>query len=152
MDKIIGWLTDEMSTGTAATGVTPEKFHFYVPWAIFCVVGLVACLYYFREGRKRFFSGHTLNRTLLDRFMPHLGWLAAVGGLLLVCRLAGLSVFGLRLWRYGWAVWAVVFLGYWAYYMLMKYRAHLAAYNYQRMMGRYMPQPNPKRSRKTARA
>ncbi|HEX6122122.1 MAG TPA: hypothetical protein VFY89_03125, partial [Ktedonobacterales bacterium] len=140
-----------MSSGTA-NGATPEKFHFYVPWAIFCVLGLVLCFYYFREGRTRFFGSHTLHKTLLDRFMPHLGWLAAVGSILLLCRLGGAGIFGWRLWRYAWAAWAVGFFGYWVYYLAVKYRAQLAAYNHQRMMERYMPQPNPKRGRKTARA
>jgi hypothetical protein len=150
MDKLIGWLTDEMSTGTAATGVTPEKFHFYIPWLTFCVLGLLAAFYYSREARRRFFGSHTLHKALLDRFMPHLMWLCIVGLVLIACRYAGVSVFALRLWRYGWALWALGLFGYWGYYLLMRYRGHRAAYERQRTRERYMPQP--KRDRKTARA
>ncbi|MBF6592526.1 MAG: hypothetical protein IVW57_18600 [Ktedonobacterales bacterium] len=147
MDKIISWLTDEMSTGTAAPGTTPERFHFYIPWLVFCLLGLLAWFYYTREGRRRFFGRHTLHKALLDRFMPHLAVLATVGLLLLGARYAGVSVFAWRLWRYAWALWAVAFFGYWAYYLATKYRAHLAAYNWQRTHERYLPQPNPKRQR-----
>jgi hypothetical protein len=150
MGNIIGWLTDEMSTGTAPTGGSPEKFHFYVPWAAFLVLSLIVYFYYKFEARKRFLGGHALNKALLDKFTNHLAVLATVGVILLACRLAGLQVFGLRLWRYAWALWAVGFFGYWAFYLLARYRMHLAAHNHQRMLESYMPKP--KRDRKTARA
>jgi hypothetical protein len=150
MGNIIGWLTDEMSTGTSPTGGSAETFHFYIPWVAFLLLSLLAAGYYKYEARKRFFGGHTLNKALLDKFTTHLGIIAIVGMVLLLCRLAGIQVFGLRLWRYGWALWAVVFFGYWAFYLLARYRRHLAAHNHQRMLERYMPKP--KRGRKAARA
>lgn len=155
MEKIIGWLTSDCSTGVAPCGTsttTPETFHFALPWLIFCVLGLLTWFYYTREGRKRFFGGHTLNKALLDKFTAYLWPLCLVGLILLGTRVAGMAVFGLRLWRYLWALWAVGLFGYWAYYLATKYRQHLAAHNWQRTQERYIPQPKPKpRQRRTAR-
>ena len=43
MDKVIAWLfTDPNNTASG----TPETFHFYLPWMIFCGLGLLIPLYF----------------------------------------------------------------------------------------------------------
>lgn len=147
MDKIIGWLIDPSSAGGA--GAPP--FRFFLPWMIFCTLGLLIPFYYRQEGRKRFFGSHALNKYLLDKFTNYLWPLALVGWILLGARFAQVAIFGLRVFRYLWLLWAVILFGYWAYYLVFRYRGQLRAYQHQRTLERYIPQPRAKH-RRTVRA
>jgi len=116
MDHIVQWLfTDPQSaTGDAAH---PEHFHFWVPWIIFCALGLLIPFYYWVEGRKRFFSKHTLHKYLLDKFVNQLALVAFVGWLVMGARaFMDSSLFSWRVWRYGWLLWVAIIVGYWTYY------------------------------------
>ena len=121
------------------------KFHFYVPWIIFCALTILIPIYYALEGRKRFFGHHALNKYVLDKFMSYLWPIGLVGLVLVGARAAEMAIFSWRFWRYGWALWALAFFGYWAYYFAFQYRYHLAAYRAQRTKERYMPPSRSKR-------
>lgn len=145
MGNLWSWLIDPNSAG----GTGAPGFHFYVPWLIFCALGILIPIYYYAEGRKRFFGSHSLNKARMDKFMNYLWPLAAVGLVLMFCRDAQLSLFALRLWRYLWALWAVVFFGYCGYYLAFRYRTDLARYRAQKTFERYLPQPRAKRAKAT---
>ncbi|MGZ3630323.1 MAG: hypothetical protein ACXVDN_22015, partial [Ktedonobacteraceae bacterium] len=80
--NLIQWLFTDPCTatncvvGTATSpGTPPETFHFYVPWIIFCSLGVLIPFYYSVEGRKRFVKDKPVIKNMLDRF---LGWLAII--------------------------------------------------------------------------
>jgi hypothetical protein len=145
MDHIVQWLfTDPQSaTGDAAH---PEQFHFWVPWIIFCALGLLIPFYYRVEGRKRFFGGHALHKYLLDKFGNQLALVAFVGWLVMGARaFMDSSLFSWRIWRYGWLLWVAIIVGYWTYYMIRRYPAEIQQYRRHRTMQQYVPQPKQKR-------
>lgn len=148
MDKVIGWLFDPASVGGQPAN---EQFHFYVPWLIFCVLGLLLPFYYDREARKRFFANHRLHRYLLDRAVAQLWPIALVGLILLGARVAEMSIVALRGIRYAWGIWLVVYLGYWAYYLTFKYPGHRRAYRAEVIRKQYKPEPRRRAARAVSR-
>jgi hypothetical protein len=45
--NLINWLFDDPVTAGSNAGLSrPETFHFYIPWLIFCSVGLLVAFYY----------------------------------------------------------------------------------------------------------
>ncbi|HLY31833.1 MAG TPA: hypothetical protein VKQ36_12460 [Ktedonobacterales bacterium] len=150
MQNLITWLfTDPVTAGLNTASGKPETFHYYVPWIIFNSVALLAVIYYWAEGRKRFFGGHALNKYLADRFMKGLLPIAIVGWVLLGARYAEMFLLSDRAWRYGWGIWVIIFGLYWLYYLAFRYARDLNWYRDQRTKERYMPKP---RSKKAARA
>lgn len=143
LGHVWAWLIDPNSAG----GTGAPGFKFYVPWIIFCALGLLIPIYYRAEARKRFFRTNFLHRRLMDKFTNYLWPLATVGIVLMFCRDAQLALFGLRLWRYAWALWAVALFGYWGYVMIFRYPKMRAQYIAQRTFERYLPQPRSKRTR-----
>ncbi|HEY1391336.1 MAG TPA: hypothetical protein VGF38_22550 [Ktedonobacterales bacterium] len=142
MDKVIAYLfTDPNNTASG----TPETFHYYLPWMIFCGLGLLIPLYYAFEGRKRFFGHHTLHKYLMTKFMNQLWPLALVGWILIGARYAELSLFDWRIWRYGWLLWLGIIAVYWGLYFTRHYSHHLDHYNRERVKAQYIPPPNPKK-------
>ncbi len=145
----MGWLfTDPVTAGTAGKA---EVFHFYVPWIIVCTLGLLIPMYYFGEGRRRFFGRNALNRYQMNKLMRQIWPWALVGWFLIFARFAlDDSLFAWRFWRYAWVAWAVVIAGRWLYYLFFRYGADRAAYLRQRTLERYYPQPRARR--RTAKA
>src|SRR6202158_5128661 len=86
--NLINWLFDDPVTAGSNAGLSgPETFHFYIPWLIFCCVGLLLAFYYSVEGRKRFVKSKPAMKYMLDRYI---GWFA------IVCFI-GLPILGARL-------------------------------------------------------
>lgn len=152
MDHIIQFLfTDPQTAGAKTAGGKPEVFHYYVQWAIVCGLGLLIPLYYWLEGRKRFFGSNALSKYILDKMMNQLALFAFIGPFIMFGRWAlDSSFFSWRIWRYGWALWGVALVVYWLYFFIARYPDMNRAYKRQRTLERYMPQPKPRR--KTARA
>src|SRR5260221_11105535 len=74
--NLIQWLFTDPCTATncvvgtsTAAGTPPETFHFYIPWLIFCSVGVLLCFYYSVEGRKRFVKNKQVIKYMLDRVL-----------------------------------------------------------------------------------
>lgn len=152
MDKIVAWLfTDPVSAGASTPSGHPEVFHYYLPWMIFCGLGLLLPLYYALEGRRRFFGHHTLHKYLMTKFMNQLWPLALVGWILIGARY-GLdsSLFAWRVWRYGWLVWLAIIAVYWGLYFTRHYSRHLERHRLDLVNSQYIPQPKAKK--RTARA
>jgi hypothetical protein len=163
MDKIVKWLfTDPQTACADATTASKvcaaihgangqqyvEVFHFYAPWIIVCVLGLLIPLYYSVEGRKRFVKGNLLLKRNLDRFMDrHLPWLAGVGLMLIAFRYAADSAFlSWRAWRYAWLLWALGIAIYWGVYLVRRYPQEAAYYKRYHTLMRYMPQSRKRRT------
>ncbi len=58
--NLIQWLFTDPCSATncvvstaTSPGTPPETFHFYIPWTIFCIIGVLIPFYYSVEGRKR---------------------------------------------------------------------------------------------------
>lgn len=147
MQGLISWFfTDPQQAGLNTPSGHPEQFHFYVPWIIFCALGLLLPIYYALEGRKRFFGHHALNKYIMDRIMNQLWPLALVGFILIGMR-AGTdgTLFAWRIWRYLWALWGAGLAIYWFYYFTFRYSGDRAWYRNKRTMEKYYPQPRQKR-------
>jgi hypothetical protein len=156
MSNIIQWLftdpvTAESNVSNAPSGAA-EPFHFWVPWIIFCVLGLVIWAYYWLEGRRRFFGGHALNKYVLDKITNQLALFSFVAFFIMFGRWAlDNTFFADRFWRYAWLAWGVGYLVYWGYFFAFKYPDMLRDYRRRRTMEKYIPQPKHKKA-KTARA
>jgi hypothetical protein len=152
MHGIITWLfTDPQTAGLNTASTKPEVFHFYLPWIIFCALGLILPFYYAMEGRKRFFGHHALNKFIMDRITNQLWPLALVGFILMGMRYAmDSTLFAWRFWRYGWALWCLGLAIYWIYYFGFRYANDRAWYKNKRTLEKYYPQPRGKR--RTAKA
>ncbi|HEY7780615.1 MAG TPA: hypothetical protein VIC85_10445 [Ktedonobacterales bacterium] len=136
--------------GGPASGNTncpnPEVFHYYLPWMIVCAVGLLIPIYYWLEGRRRFFKSNYLHKWLSGRMMSQLFWWAFVGPFLIFARWAmDGTMFQWRLWRYGWLLWGVVLVAYWVYYFVRHYESHRDWYFQQQTKAKYMPPQRTKR-------
>ena len=158
--NLVQWLFTDPCTATncvdASAGVPavpPETFHFYVPWLIFCSLGVLVAFYYSVEGRKRFFKNKVLIKGMLDRY---LGWLAiiCVIGYPLIFSRAFLYqyFFAWRIWRYLWLLglltWAVILV----IYLVRKYpkeRANFLAYQNRKQ---YIPKSSKRRTASSGRA
>ena len=148
MSGIISWLfTDPVTAGSATPSGNPETFHFYVPWMIFCALGLIVPIYYYLEGRKRLVGHHALNKYILDRVLyRQLVPIALVGWLLMGMRYAmDYNLFSWRVWRYAWLLWIAALAVYWIYYFSFRYAGDLEWYRNKRTMEKYYPQPRAKR-------
>lgn len=155
MQGIITWLfTDAVTAGNNTPSGNPETFHFYIPWMIFCGLGLVIPAYYYLEGRKRLVGHHALNKYILDRILyHHLIPIALVGWMLMGMRYAmDYNLFSYRIWRYLWALWVLGVVIYWVYYFAFRYASDLAWYRNKRTMEKYYPQPRAKRRQARAAA
>src|SRR5229473_5329 len=74
--NLIQWLfTDPFTAATnGGLSVAEEPFHFYIPWIIFCSLGVLVAFYYSVEGRKRFVKDKPVIKYMLDRYLgclPH---------------------------------------------------------------------------------
>jgi len=156
MNHLIQWLftdpvTAESSVANAPSGAA-EPFHFWIPWIVFCVLGLVIWAYYWLEGRRRFFGGHALNKYVLDKITGQLALFSFVAFFIMFGRWAlDNTFFADRFWRYAWLAWGMGYLVYWGYFFAFKYPDMLRDYRRRRTMEKYIPQPKPKKA-KTARA
>lgn len=153
--NLVSWLFTDPCSATncapAATGVAevpPEAFHYYIPWIVFCSLGLLIAFYYSVEGRKRFVKNRPIIKYMLDRY---LGWFAIICliGYPLIFSRAYLYeyFFAWRVWRYLWLaallVWAII----WAIYLIRKYPKERANYLAYQKQQQYIPKGN---RRKTA--
>lgn len=162
MANIIKWLFTDPQTAcidaTAASKVCAaikgatgpqyvEVFHFYLPWLIFCALGLLIPLYYTLEGRKRFVKGNLLLKRNLDRFMDHhLPWLAGVGLMLVAFRYAADSSFlAWRAWRYAWLAWGLGLAIFWGVYLVRRFPQESAYYKRYHTLMRYVPRSRQRR-------
>ena len=157
--NLVQWLFTDPCTATncvaASTGVPevpPETFHFYIPWLIFCSIGVLIAFYYSVEGRKRFFKSKPVIKGMLDRY---LGWVAIICiiGYPLIFARAYLYeyFFAWRVWRYLWLLgflaWAIV----WVIYLVRKYpkeRANFLAYQNRQQ---YIPKGNKRKAASSSR-
>jgi hypothetical protein len=80
--------TSCVAASSGVPGVPPEMFHFYIPWLIFCSLGVLVAFYYSVEGRKRFVKNKPVVKYMFDRY---LGWFAIICILLL--RVASVALY-----------------------------------------------------------
>ena len=102
--NLISWLFDDPVTAGANAGLPgAETFHFYIPWIVFCSVGILIAFYYSVEGRKRFVKNKPLIKYMLDRYLGWFTIICILGYPLLFSR-AYLApyFFAWRVWRYLW--------------------------------------------------
>ncbi len=132
--NLIQWLfTDPFTAATnGGLSVPEEPFHFYVPWLIFCSLGVLIAFYYSVEGRRRFFKNMPIIKYMLDRYIGWFSVICVLGYPLIFAR-AYLDAyfFAWRFWRYLWlaalVVWAIMGI----VYLIRKYpkeRAEFLAY------------------------
>ena len=147
--NLFNWLfTDPQSAGSNAGLSGPEMFHFYLPWIVFCALGIVVTFYYSVEGRKRFFKSRPVLKYVLDSY---LGWLSVICviGLPLIFSRAYLDgyFFAWRVWRYLWLL-ALVF---WAVkltlYLSRKYPREKASYQAYQNNQKYIPKGSRRKTK-----
>jgi formate-dependent nitrite reductase membrane component NrfD len=149
--NLINWLFTDPCTATncASGGPAPETFHFYIPWLIFCSLGVLVAFYYSVEGRKRFVKNQPIIKYMLDRY---LGWLSIICllGYPLIFSRAYLYqyFFAWRIWRYLWLaallVWAII----WAVYLVRKFPKEQANYVAYQNRQQYIPRSNRQNNRR----
>ncbi len=141
MGDIIKWLfTDPVTAGGGLTGT--EQFHFYLPWIIFCALGLLVPFYYWVEGRKRFFKKNVLNKRLMDKYMNKWVIMALVGWPLIGARfLLDSTPLSWRAWRYIWLIWVGVVIVRLVFYLVVKYPDERADYLRNARLLEYFPKP-----------
>jgi formate-dependent nitrite reductase membrane component NrfD len=132
--NLIQWLfTDPFTAATnGGLSVPEEPFHFYVPWLIFCSLGVLIAFYYSVEGRRRFFKNKPIIKYMLDRYIGWFSVICVLGYPLIFAR-AYLDAyfFAWRFWRYLWLAALVVWAITWIVYLIRKYpkeRAEFLAY------------------------
>lgn len=132
--NLIQWLFTDPYTAATNGGLTvpEEPFHFYIPWLVFCTLGILITFYYSVEGRRRFVRDKPLIKYMLDRY---LGWLAVIciiGYPLIFARYAlDQYFFAWRIWRYLWLASLVAWAITWIVYLVRTYpkeRANMKAY------------------------
>jgi len=157
--NLIQWLFTDPCSATncvAATatykGVPAETFHFYAPWIIFCILGVLIPFYYSVEGRKRFVKDKPIIKHMFDRF---LGWFAIICilGFPLIFARAFLFeyFFAWRAWRYLWLAgllaWAIVCI----VYLVRKFPEEQANYVAYKKRDQYIPKSSkPKNGKRKA--
>jgi len=153
--NLINWLFTDPCTATncvVATATTPatppEPFHFYLPWLIFCSLGLLIAFYYSVEGRKRFVKNKPVMMYMLDRY---LGWFAIVCilGYPLIFSRAFLYeyFFAWRVWRYLWLVGLLVWAVLWAIYLVRKYPQERDSWRARENIKQYIPKGNRRKAK-----
>ncbi|GAC1566767.1 MAG: hypothetical protein NVS3B14_10670 [Ktedonobacteraceae bacterium] len=156
--NLINWLFTDPCTATncvaAASGtsaVPPETFHYYLPWLIFCGLGMLIPFYYSVEGRKRFVKNNPVVKYMLDRY---LGWLAIISitALPLIFSRAYLYeyFFAWRVWRYLWLVGLLVWAILWVIYLVRKYPRERDAFLAEKNRKQYIPKSNRRNKAKAA--
>src|SRR5229473_8238688 len=152
--NLIQWLfTDPFTAATnGGLSVPEEPFHFYVPWIIFCSLGVLIAFYYSVEGRKRFVKDKPVVKYMFDRF---LGWFAIICiiGFPLIFARAFLYefFFAWRFWRYLWLAgllaWAII----WIVYLVRKFPEEQANFESYKKREQYTPKGSKsKNSRRKA--
>ena len=149
--NLIHWLFDDPYTAGSNAGLNgPETFHYYIPWIVFCSLGVLIAFYYSVEGRKRFFKSNPVVKYMLDRY---LGWLAIICiiGYPLIFSRAYLAqyFFAWRVWRYLWLAALVAWAITWIVYLVRKYPKERDNYRAYQNRQQYIPKSN-KRKTKTA--
>ncbi len=148
--NLIQWLFTDPFTAATNGGLTvpEEPFHFYVPWIVFCSLGILITFYYSVEGRKRFFRNRPLIKYMLDRY---LGWFAVICilGFPLIFARAYLDpyFFAWRVWRYLWLAGLVAWAITWIVYLVRKFPKERADYRAYQERQQYVPKS---RKRKVA--
>jgi hypothetical protein len=148
--NLIQWLFTDPFTAATNGGLTvpEEPFHFYVPWIVFCCLGVLITFYYSVEGRKRFFRNKPLIKYMLDRY---LGWFAVICilGFPLIFARAYLDpyFFAWRIWRYLWLAGLVAWAITWIVYLVRKFPKERADYRAYQERQQYVPKS---RKRKVA--
>jgi hypothetical protein len=146
--NLIHWLFDDPVTAGSNAGLAgAETFHFYIPWLIFCSLGLLIAFYYVVEGRKRFVKSRPLIKYMLDRY---LGWLTIICiiGYPLIFSRAYLTpyFFAWRAWRYLWLAallaWAIT----WIVYLVRKYPKERANYIAYQNRQQYIPRSGKRKA------
>ena len=146
--NLIQWLfTDPFTAATnGGLSVAEEPFHFYVPWIIFCSLGVLIAFYYSVEGRKRFVKDKPVIKYMLDRY---LGWLAVICliGFPLIFARAYLDAyfFAWRVWRYLWLVGLLAWAITWAVYLIRKYPKERANYLAYQNRQQYVPKSSKRK-------
>ncbi len=143
MGAIIQWLfTDPATAGGNGPNGT-EQFHFYLPWLIFCALGLLIPFYYWVEARKRFFKKNVLNKRLMDKYMNKLLIIALVGWPILGARfLLDNSPLAWRAWRYIWLIWLAVVAFRLIFYLVARYPEERRDYLRNARLLQYFPKPS----------
>ncbi len=157
--NLINWFFTDPCTATncvlgtsTSPGTPPETFHFYVPWIIFCILGVLIPFYYSVEGRKRFVKNKPIARYMFDRYF---GWLAIISilGFPLIFSRAFLYLyfFAWRFWRYAWLAgllaWAIV----WILYLVRKYPRERDSWLAQENRKQYIPKGNRRKAKAASR-
>jgi formate-dependent nitrite reductase membrane component NrfD len=152
--NLVNWLFTDPCTATncvaASSGVAavpPEKFHYYIPWLIFCSLGVLIAFYYSVEGRKRFVKNKPVIKYMLDRY---LGWFAIICilGYPLIFSRAYLYeyFFAWRVWRYLWLLALVIWAIIWVIYLVRKYPQERASYLARQRQQQYIPKGNRRKA------
>ncbi len=134
-----------------ATPLHGYQIKYLIPWAVFCALAILVPIYYFNEGRKRFFGSHTLNKWALDRLMNQVWPLGLVGFIIIGAAMAEMSLFSWPLWHALWAVWLLILVGYWGYYFAIKYRGTWPPIATSAPSSAICPRPSPRRRQARAR-
>lgn len=146
--NLIQWLFTDPFTAATNGGLTvpEEPFHFYVPWLIFCSLGVLITFYYSIEGRKRFFKNKPLVKYMLDRY---LGWFAVICvlGYPIIFARAYLDAyfFAWRFWRYLWLAALVVWAITWIVYLVRKYPKERADFKAYQNRQQYVPKSSKRK-------
>ena len=146
--NLIQWLFTDPFTAATNGGLTvpEEPFHFYVPWLIFCSLGVLITFYYSVEGRRRFFKNKPLIKYMLDRY---LGWFAVICvlGYPLIFARAYLDqyFFAWRFWRYLWLAALVAWAITWIVYLVRKYPKERADFKAYQNRQQYVPKSSKRK-------
>ena len=148
--NLIHWLFDDPYTAGTNAGLSgSETFHFYIPWLIFCSLGILIAFYYSVEGRKRFVKSRPLVKYMLDRY---LGWftIICILGYPLIFSRAYLDqyFFAWRVWRYLWLIGLLAWAITWIVYLVRKYPSERANYIAYQNRQQYIPKGNKGGKRK----
>lgn len=146
MPGIIQWLFTDPTTAGGADG--PEAFHFFLPWIIFCGLGILIPFYYWVEGRKRFFKKNVLNKQLMDKYMNKWVVIALVGWPLIGARAyLDSTPLAWRVWRWAWLIWVAVVAVRLIYYLIAKYPEERQDYLRNARLLEYFPKPRETKSK-----
>jgi hypothetical protein len=156
--NLINWLFTDPCTATACTnssggipGTPAEGFRYYIPWIIFCSVGVLIAFYYSVEGRKRFTKDRPALKYMLDRYLGWLAIICIIGAPLIFSRAYLYSFFfAWRFWRYLWLlgllIWAILFV----LHRVRTYPHERDYYQAERKRKQYMPKSHKGGKRKAA--
>jgi formate-dependent nitrite reductase membrane component NrfD len=155
--NLIQWLFTDPCTATGCSttdnSVPPETFHFYIPWLIFCSLGVLIAFYYSVEGRKRFFKSKPVIKGMLDRYLGWLAIICVIGFPLIGARAALYEYFfAWRFWRYLWLLGLLIWAILWVIYLVRKYpkeRANFLAYQNRQQ---YIPKSSKRKTASSGRS